>query len=91
MLCIVGPTGSGKSRLLADIECLAQGDTPSGRRVLVNGKALEPAWRYGFSGRLIAQLSQNMNFVVDLDVGEFVAMHAECRMVPRPERWSTPR
>jgi ABC-type lipoprotein export system ATPase subunit len=28
---IVGPTGSGKSTLIADIEQFAQGDTPSGR------------------------------------------------------------
>ena len=28
---IVGPAGSGKSRLLADIESLAQEDTPTGR------------------------------------------------------------
>ena len=81
VLCVVGPTGSGKSRLLADIECLAQGDTPSGRRVLVNGKAPDPSWRYDSDRKLVAQLSQNMNFVVDLTVGEFVAMHADCRMV----------
>ena len=36
IVCIVGPTGSGKSRLLADVECLAQGDTPSGRHILLN-------------------------------------------------------
>ncbi|MBI5132675.1 MAG: ATP-binding cassette domain-containing protein [Rhodopseudomonas palustris] len=84
--CIVGPTGSGKSRLLADIECLAQGDTPSQRRVLVNGRVLDRAERAAFGGRLIAQLSQNMNFVVDLSVGEFVAMHANCRMVSRPDQ-----
>ena len=29
ILCIVGPTGSGKSRLLADIEWTAQRDTPT--------------------------------------------------------------
>ena len=29
--------------------------------------------------------SQNMNFVVDLSVGEFVAMHADCRMTPNRE------
>ena len=28
--------------------------------------------------RLIAQLSQNMNFVLDMNVGEFLTMHAEC-------------
>ncbi|ADP69784.1 ABC transporter related protein [Rhodomicrobium vannielii ATCC 17100] len=86
VLCIVGPTGSGKSRLLADIECLAQGDTPSRRRVLVNGEAPDPSWRYASDRKLIAQLSQNMNFVVDLTVGEFVAMHADCRMVEDRDR-----
>jgi ABC-type lipoprotein export system ATPase subunit len=81
VLCIVGPTGSGKSRLLADIECLAQGDTPSERHVLINGAPPDPAWRYASEHRLIAQLSQNMNFVVDLSVGDFIAMHASCCMV----------
>jgi ABC-type lipoprotein export system ATPase subunit len=81
VVCIVGPTGSGKSRLLADIECLAQGDTQSGRRVLINGAPPEPGQRFAPSRRLIAQLSQNMNFVVDLSVAEFIAMHAECRMI----------
>lgn len=81
VVCIVGPTGSGKSRLLADIECLAQGDTPSGRRILIDGARPDPARRWAASGRLVAQLSQNMNFVVDLSVGDFVAMHADCRAV----------
>lgn len=85
VLCIVGPTGSGKSRLLADIECLAQGDTPSGRKILVNGAVPDASWRFGSNRRLIAQLSQNMNFVVDLSVADFLAMHAECRMVASPE------
>ena len=35
IVAIVGPTGSGKSRLLADIEWGAQGDTPTKRTVLV--------------------------------------------------------
>jgi ABC-type lipoprotein export system ATPase subunit len=79
--CIVGPTGSGKSRLLADIECLAQGDTPSGRKIWIDGEEPDPARRWAASGKLVAQLSQNMNFVVDLTVGEFIAMHADCRGV----------
>lgn len=83
VLCIVGPTGSGKSRLLADIECLAQGDTPSGRRVLVDGAPPNTSRRLASNGKLIAQVSQNMNFVVDLSVRQFVAMHADCRLVPR--------
>ena len=84
VLCIVGPTGSGKSRLLADIECLAQGDTPSGRRILVNECPPEPGSRFTSHRKLIAQLSQNMNFVVDLSVGDFLSMHAQCRMVENP-------
>lgn len=79
--CVVGPTGSGKSRLLADIECLAQGDTPSGRRVLVDGHPPGAEGRWRLSSRLVAQVSQHMNFVVDLAVGEFIDLHAGCRMV----------
>ncbi len=86
IVSVVGPTGSGKSRLLGDIECLAQGDTPSGRRILIDGAIPEPARRWAASGKLVAQLSQNMNFVVDLTVGEFIEMHAECRAVDRPEQ-----
>ena len=82
--CVVGPTGSGKSRLLADIECLAQGDTPTGRRILVNGQAPEPRRRHASEHKLVAQLSQNMNFVLDLSVGEFVALHAESRLFSDP-------
>lgn len=81
VVCVVGPTGSGKSRLLADIECLAQADTPSGRRILVDGAPPDQMRRWATVGKLVAQLSQNMNFVVDLPVREFVAMHADCRMV----------
>lgn len=85
VVCIVGPTGSGKSRLLADIECLAQGDTPTGRVILVNGRAPAPDCRFAPERKLVAQLSQNMNFVVDLSVTEFVAMHAQVRRVENPE------
>lgn len=85
IVCIVGPTGSGKSRLLGDIECLAQGDTPTGRRVLINGREPTQARRYAPDRKMVAQLSQNMNFVVDLSVREFITMHARCRMVVDPE------
>jgi len=81
IVCIVGPTGSGKSRLLADIECLAQGDTPTGRCILVDGVEPDEERRYSLDHKLVAQLSQNMNFVVDLSVREFITMHAYCRRV----------
>lgn len=78
---IVGPTGAGKSRLLADIEWMAQGDTPTGRRILVNDKVPPEEWRFSLAHKLVAQLSQNMNFVMDASVGEFVRLHAQSRMV----------
>ncbi|MFM9328218.1 ATP-binding cassette domain-containing protein [Paenibacillus mesotrionivorans] len=81
---VVGPTGSGKSRLLADIEYLAQRDTPSGRQILLNGQPPDPAERFGIGTKLIAQLSQNMNFVLDATVGEFIAMHAACLELEEP-------
>lgn len=81
VVCIVGPTGAGKSRLLGDIECMAQKDTPTGRQVLLNGAVPEEKYRFEIEHKLVAQLSQNMNFVMDLSVAEFVALHAQSRMV----------
>ncbi|MBB5020888.1 ATP-binding cassette domain-containing protein [Desulfurispira natronophila] len=85
VISIVGPTGSGKSRLLADIEWMARRDTPTGRGILVNGSDPDPSWRFSIEHKLVAQLSQNMNFVMDLTVEEFVDMHAESRLVPERE------
>jgi ABC-type lipoprotein export system ATPase subunit len=79
VVSVVGPTGSGKSRLLGDIECLAQGDTPTKRRVILDGKALCEDERFSLEGKIVAQLSQNMNFVMDLTVAEFLEMHARSR------------
>jgi ABC-type lipoprotein export system ATPase subunit len=79
--CIVGPTGSGKSRFLADIEWMAQKDSPTGRQILINGAEPDPRRRYAVEQKLVAQLSQNMNFVMDLSAEDFIRMHAESRMV----------
>ena len=85
IVSIVGPTGSGKSRLLGDIEWAAQNDTPTGRSILINEKTPDKKWRYSSSEKLVAQLSQNMNFVMDLSVYEFLELHAESRMVTDSE------
>lgn len=85
VVCIVGPTGSGKSRLLADIEWVARGDTPTGRHVTIDGEVPGDKWRFSSEHKLVAQLSQNMNFVMDLTVEEFLALHAESRQVGDPE------
>lgn len=81
IISIVGPTGSGKSRLLADIEWIAQGDTPTKRRILINHQVPDIKRRFSVEQKLVAQLSQNMNFIMDITVEEFVSLHAESRMV----------
>jgi len=81
VICIVGPTGSGKSCLLADIEWVAQRDTPTKRKILINNQTPDVKHRFSVEHKLVAQLSQNMNFIMDLTVEEFVMMHAESRMV----------
>jgi len=81
IIAIVGPTGSGKSRLLADIEWGANADTPTNRTILIDGKTMDIQSRFSSNNKLVAQLSQNMNFVMDLSVEEFVELHAKSRMV----------
>lgn len=83
--CIVGPTGSGKSRLLEDIECMAQKDTPTDRVILLEGELPSEDRRFNLENKLVAELSQNMNFVMDLSVKEFIEMHAEGRMAKNIE------
>lgn len=85
IISIVGPTGSGKSRLLEDIECLAQGDTPTKRQILVNGKVPEEDKRFSIENKLIAQLSQNMNFIMDVSTSEFITRHAKSRKIENVE------
>ena len=85
IISIVGPTGSGKSRLLADIEWTAQRDTPTKREILINGELPDKKWRFSSNNKLVAQLSQNMNFVMDLSVKKFLELHAKSRMIENIE------
>lgn len=85
IICLVGPTGSGKSRLLGDIEWMAQRDTPTQRQILINQQVPSKHQRFSLEHKLVAQLSQNMNFVMDLTVGEFITIHAESRLVEEIE------
>lgn len=71
-LAVVGPTGSGKSELLSDVEQITDGDTPSGRRVLIQG------WTGRSPVGAVATLSQRTNFLMDTDVATFVERHATC-------------
>lgn len=85
VISIVGPTGSGKSRLLEDIEWIAQNDTPTQRTILINDATPSEDLRFSIETKLVAQLSQNMNFVMDTSVQEFVLLHAESRGVANAE------
>ncbi|SHN87885.1 ATP-binding cassette domain-containing protein [Desulfitobacterium chlororespirans] len=76
---IVGNTGSGKSRLIKDVEQLADGDSITGRRVLLDGESVPRRERQAVSAGLVAHLGQNMRFMLDISVGDFVSLHARCR------------
>ena len=47
---IVGNTGSGKSRLIKDVEQLAQGDSVTGRTILLDGTPVSRSRRQMLSG-----------------------------------------
>jgi len=85
ILAVVGPTGSGKTQLISDIEQYAAGETPSRRHVLINDLAAGDYDGQLSFRRLVAEVSQNMNFVIDMSVEEFLLMHAQIREIDRPE------
>ena len=76
---IVGPTGSGKSQLIADIEQLSQKDSSTGRQIFINGRIPSYELRNDPRKKMVAQLSQNMNFLADMSVKDFLMLHAKCR------------
>ena len=69
---IVGETGSGKSQLLEDIQSLNQGEGVSRRTLLINGEEPHPDLFKQRRSQWIAHLSQNMRFVLDMTVSEFL-------------------
>lgn len=79
MYAIIGNTGSGKSRLIKDIEQLVNKDSVTKRKILINDKLIKDEDRYDFSSNMIAHLSQNMRFVLDSSVEEFINLHNKCR------------
>ena len=86
VVSIVGATGSGKSRLLSDIEWLAQGDTPTKRRILINGQVPPQSLRFSIDKKLVAQLSQTMNFVMDITVEKFLHIHCDSHLIKDKDR-----
>lgn len=78
---IVGPTGSGKTALISDIELLAQEDTASKRKVLLNGIVPDEQIRYNPALKPIAMITQNTKCFADLEVTEFLEIHARARQI----------
>jgi len=78
---IVGPTGSGKTAFISDIELLAQGDTSTGRRILINGKVPSNEVRYNPALKPIAMITQNTKCFTDLSTEEFLKIHARARKI----------
>ncbi len=86
IVSIVGPTGCGKTTLINDIELYANGNTPTGRTVLINGEAPPEDYASDPSSNPIALISQHTNFLSDLPVHEFLKTHARIRGVESPSR-----
>jgi len=78
-LSIVGPTGSGKSAFINDIEVLAQADTVTGRRILVNGVPPSDEMARDPSKKPIALITQSTSVIADLNVSRFLELHIEAR------------
>ncbi|MCK4355116.1 ATP-binding cassette domain-containing protein [Candidatus Parcubacteria bacterium] len=79
VIAIVGHTGAGKSQLLYDIERLAQKDTKSKRKILINDEIPDRELRFNPKRKLIASLAQSMNFLTDISVKDFLQLHLESR------------
>lgn len=75
------------NRLLADIEWAANRDTPTGRAILINGEKPDYSIRFSTGNKLVAQLSQNMNFIMDLTVKEFLELHAKAGWLKTRRKW----
>lgn len=85
ILSIVGPTGSGKTALINDIGLFANQNTPSRRRVLINGAEPPEAFLDDPSKNPIALITQHTSFLSDLAVHRFLDIHARIRKHARPE------
>jgi ABC-type lipoprotein export system ATPase subunit len=78
-LSIVGPTGSGKSAFINDIEVLAQDDTATGRSILVNGEEPSEELVRDPAKKPIALITQSTRVIADLTVTRFLALHIQAR------------
>jgi ABC-type lipoprotein export system ATPase subunit len=85
IISIVGPTGSGKSALINDIEVFARNDTATKRTVLVNGQEPPEHFIRDPACKPIALITQNTKCLADLTVNEFLGMHVRARRIADPD------
>ncbi|MEN6611271.1 MAG: ATP-binding cassette domain-containing protein [Methanoregulaceae archaeon] len=86
MISIVGPTGSGKTAFINDIEVFACGDTVTGRKILVNGEVPPDDMVRDPAKKPIALITQNTKCLADLTVREFLEMHVKARRIADESR-----
>jgi ABC-type lipoprotein export system ATPase subunit len=79
VVSVVGPTGSGKTTLINDIELFADANTPTRRRILINDRSAPDEYRNDPAHNPIALVTQHTTFLSDLPVFEFLNTHARIR------------
>ena len=79
VISIVGPTGSGKTALINDIELFANDNTPTQRKILLNDKTPPDDFLNDPSKNPVALITQHTNFLSDLPVKKFLEIHAKIR------------
>ncbi|WP_157067606.1 ATP-binding cassette domain-containing protein [Desulfosarcina cetonica] len=85
ILAVVGPTGAGKTQLIADIEQYREGESPTGRQVIIDDDHAAEAPSSPVPRHLVAEVSQKMNFIIDASVATFLTRHAKVRAISAPE------
>ena len=85
VISIVGPTGSGKTTLINDLELFADANTQTGRRMLINGQRPPVEYRDNPAMNPIALITQHTTFLSDLPVLEFLTAHAGIRAVKKSQ------
>lgn len=83
VVSIVGPTGSGKTTLINDLELFANENTPTGRKILINGVLPPDEYKNNPAFNPIALITQHTTFLSDLPVYDFLQTHARIRCAER--------
>ena len=84
IVSVVGPTGCGKTTLINDIELYANDNTPTRRKVLINGEPHPEGCLLDPRKNPMALISQHTNFLSDLPVAVFLETHARIRGLEDP-------